>query len=127
MKEFVSAIEESEVDETEEEKFVPFKVDGKELHAYAPHEGQLLFMMANLGRGQNNESRLAAMVNIMLSSLRDEDRDYLESRLLERDRKKRLDPKVIEGVFEFLVEEWFGTPTKQPSDSAPSLPSDGQN
>lgn len=138
MKEFVTAFEESfdederevkiealvkkgksrEEAEKEVDGYVEFKVDDRTLRAYPPHEGQLVFMMANLGRGQSNEARFAAIINVMLSSLRDEDADYLEGRLLERDPKKRLQPKTVEAIFEYLSGEWFGTPTQPQSDSA---------
>jgi ribosome-associated toxin RatA of RatAB toxin-antitoxin module len=45
----------------------------------------------------------------MFESLREEDKDYLESRLLTRDRAKRLSMKKVEGIFEYLMEEWFRT------------------
>lgn len=122
MKEFTTAVAEvvAEDDGTPvEEQFVAFKVDGRELHAYNPTPGQLTFMLANLGRGQTADSRFAAIINIMMESLRDEDKDYLESRLLTRDKAKRLDIKQVEEIFEYLTEEWFGTPTQSSSDSAP--------
>jgi len=116
---------ESEVDS--EEGIVTFKVDGRVLKSYPPTEGQLTFMLASLGRGQSQESRFASMINIMLESLRDEDQDYLESRLLTRDRKTRLPVKMVEQIFENLVEEWFARPTQPQSDSAKSLPTSGPN
>lgn len=89
------------------EAFIPFMVDGKELHAYPPTDGQLTFMLAALGRGQSNEARFASIINIMMESLRDEDKDYLESRLLTRNPKKRLPVTQVEAIFEYLVEQWF--------------------
>lgn len=130
MKEFITAIEETvaESDGTPvEEQYIAFKIDGRELHAYQPTEGQLIFMMAALGRGQTAESRFAAIINIMMASLRDEDADYFESRLLARDPAKRLPVKQIEDVFEYLSGEWFGRPTQPASGSAESQPSAGQN
>lgn len=147
IKEFVTAFEESfdederevrietlikqgktrEEAEKEVDQYIEFKVDDRILRAYPPHEGQLVFMMANLGRGQSNENRFAAIINVMMASLRDEDADYLEGRLLERDPKKRLKPKDIEGIFEYLAGEWFGTPTQPPSDSAGPPQIDGPN
>jgi hypothetical protein len=130
MKEFITAVEEiaHEDDGTPvEEQFVAFKVDGRELHAYQPTDGQLAFMLAALGRGQSADQRFAAIINIMLSSLRDEDADYLEGRLLTRDPKARLPIKQVEAIFEHLTEEWFARPTQPSSDSAPSPQSDGQN
>ena len=136
MKEFTSAVEEVEAQDEREAKVValmeeksipraeaeseiddgepiPFKVDGRELHAYPLAPGQLVFMLASLGRGQSSDQRFAAIINIMLSSLRGDDADYLEQRLLESDPKKRLKVPVIEQIFEYLTEEWFARPTQQ--------------
>ncbi len=110
MKEFVTAVEEvvAEDDGTPvEEQFVAFKLDGREMHAYPPTDGQLAFMLAALGRGQTDDQRFAAIINIMLASLRDEDSDFLESRLLTRDPAKRLKIQQVEEIFEHLTEEWF--------------------
>lgn len=130
MKEFVTAVEES-IQEDEgtpvEEQYVEFKLDDRVMRAYQPTDGQLTFMLAAMGRGQTSDQRFAAIINIMMESLREEDQDYLESRLLTRDPAKRLPVKQIEAIFEYLTEEWFGRPTQPPSDSAPSPQSDGQN
>ena len=106
---------EAEVDGT---KYTEFKIDDRVMRAYQPHEGQLTFMLAALGRGQTQDQRFSAILNIMFESLRDDDRDYLESRLLTRDSKKRIPMKQIEAIFEYLMEEWFARPTQQSSDSA---------
>lgn len=130
MKEFISAVEEVEAEDNGtpvEEQFIPFKVDGRELRAYPPTDGQLVFILAALGRGQSNDQRFAAIINIMLASLREEDRDYLEGRLLDRDPKNRLKPEKIEEIFEYLSEEWFARPTQPQSGSAPSPQIDGPN
>jgi hypothetical protein len=103
--------------EVEDEAFVEFKIDGRVMKAYQPTEGQLAFMLAALGRGQTQDSRFAAILNIMFESLREEDKDYLESRLLSRDPKKRLPMKQIEAIFEHITSEWFARPTQSPSDS----------
>lgn len=114
--------------EVEGESYVEFMLDGRKMRAYWPTDGQLAFMLAALGRGQSQDSRFAAIINIMMESLRDEDQDYLEGRLLTRDPKKRLPIQQVESIFEYLTEEWFGgRPTQPSSGSAPSQPSDGQN
>jgi hypothetical protein len=120
--------------EEELEPFVPFMVDGRELRAFYPTDGQLVFMLASMGRGQSQQGRFSAIVNVMMESLRDEDQDYLEERLLAHDRKKRLALEKLEEIFEYLVGEWFGAgegdperPTQPSSGSAPSQPSDGPN
>lgn len=141
MKEFISAVEDIEAEDEREQKItalmeraenplsredaeaevdrgkpVVFSIDGREMHAFPPHEGQLAFMMASLGRGQTKDQRFAAILNILFESLREEDKDYLESRLLTGDAKKRLSMKTLEGVFEHLTEQWF----------RPSVPSSGE-
>lgn len=92
------------------ESFVEFMLDGRVMRAYQPTDGQLAFMLAALGRGQTNDGRFAAIINIMLECLRDEDKDYLEQRLLSR--KNRLPIKQVEAIFEHLTEEWFARPTQ---------------
>jgi hypothetical protein len=104
--------------EVDGESFVEFTLDGRTLKAYQPTDGQMTFMLAALGRGQSQEQRFAAIINIMMESLRDEDQDYLEGRLLTRDPKQRLPIKKIEEIFEYLTEEWFARPTQSPSGSA---------
>ena len=130
MKEFISAVEEvlteEETGKPAEEQYVEFKIDGRVLHSYPPTEGQLAFMLASLGRGQTNDRRLAAIINIVLSSLRGEDTDYFEQRLLTRDPVQRIGLDMIEQVFEFLIEEWFARPTQPSSDSTPSPTPDTQ-
>jgi hypothetical protein len=121
MKEFKTAVEEAvtEADGTPvKEQGIEFKLDDRVMTAYQPTEGQLTFMLAALGRGQSSESRFASIINIMMESLKSEDRDYLESRLLTRDPKQRLSVQSIEEIFEYLMEEWFGRPTQSPSGSA---------
>lgn len=104
---------EEQVPEVEsEDKPVEFLLDGRTMHAYQPTSGQLAFMLASLGRGQTDDGRFAAIINVMLECLRDDDKDYFESRLLTRDPKKRIGMKTIEGVFEYLTEEWFARPTQ---------------
>lgn len=128
VKKFVSAVVDAVEGEKETEEFTPFELDGRELRAYKPHDGQLIFMLAALGRGQEDSQRFASIINLMMSTLRGEDQDYLESRLLERDPRKRLQPEKIEEIFQWLVEdEWFKDPTQEPSGSATSQPSDGSN
>jgi hypothetical protein len=140
LREFIVAAEEleKELDGTpKEEQYVEIPLvdqdkDGKEtgrrvLRAYPPTDGQLTFMLAALGRGQTSDQRFAAIINIMLSSMREEDQDYLETRLLSRDPKVRLPVQVVEQIFEELIAEWFGRPTPPQSDSAPSPQSDSQN
>lgn len=120
--------EEAEAEIDSELGVISFKLDDRLIKAYPPHEGQLIFLLASMGRGQSSESRFSSIVNIMLESLRDEDADYLESRLLTRDRRKRIPIKQVEDIFRYLVEGWFGGKVSLPaSDSADSPPTGGTN
>ena len=92
---------------------ITFKVDDRVLKAHPPTDGQLAFMLAALGRGQTQDQRFASIINIMLSSMRDEDKDYMESRLLTRNPKLAIPIKQVEQIFEYLIEEWFARPTQQ--------------
>lgn len=130
MKEFTTAFEEAAITEDGtpvEDQFVEFSLDGRTMRSYTPNEGQLTFMMAAMGRGQTSDQRFAAIVNIMISSFRDEDAEYFESRLLTRDPKTRLPIKQVNEIFEYLAGEWFGRPTQSPSASAESPQIAGQN
>lgn len=127
MKEFISAIEENENEENGEDSFVEFKLDGRVMRAYQPDASQLTFLLAALGRGQRNEQRFANIVNIMMSSLREDDADYFEARLLERDPRRKISLKTMEEVFEYIIEQWFGDPTQSPSGSVHSEPPAGEN
>lgn len=138
MKQFALAVEDDILDQEREDKilaliesgktrkeaeeevdpYVEFMVGDRTIRAYRPIEGQVIFMLAALGKGQSKESRLSSILNILFESLREDDKDWLESRLLTRDPRTRLGMKTIEGIFEHCVEGWFGRPTQQPSDSA---------
>lgn len=100
-------------EEADEVAPIEFKMDGRVMRAYPPTPGQLTFMLAALGRGQTKDSRFAAIVNIMMESLHEDDQDYLESRMLSRKRSEKLDLEQLEGAFEYLVGEWFATPTQE--------------
>lgn len=136
MKEFVTAVEDVVAADEREEKIralmaegktredaeaevdgdkpVEFKMDGRVLKAYPLTDGQLAFMLANLGRGQTADQRFAGILNIMLASLKGDDKDYVENRLLlPKGDPKRLGIKELEAVFEYLMEEWFGNPTQE--------------
>lgn len=126
MKKFVTAVTEAEAEE-DRGPAIEYELDGREMKAYRPHEGQLTFMLAALGRGQTDDQRYAAIVNIMMAAHAGQDKDHLEERLIENNPRKRLRLKQLEQIFEFLIEEWFADPTRSQSDSVESEQSDSQN
>jgi hypothetical protein len=129
MKEFILAVEDEAADQEREDAIAAlvaegktreqaevlvdrgapteFKIGDRVLRAYKPNETQLIFLLASLGRGQSKESRMASIVNVMLESLDGDDKDWFEERLLTADAKRRIHPKTIEAVFEYLTSEWF--------------------
>lgn len=125
VKKFITAVEDMEGDD-ERGPGIEYDLDGRTMTAYRPHEGQLTFMLAALGRGQTDDQRYAAIVNLMMKAHRGADADHLEDRLISNDRKTRLRLKQLEEIFEYLVEEWFADPTQSPSDSAESESSDSE-
>lgn len=103
---------EARVAEEDKGEYTEFKLDDRVMKAYRPTPGQIVFMMAALGRGQTQDSRFAAIMNIMFESLDEADKDYLESRMLTRDPRRQIPMKVIEEIFESLAEDWFARPTQ---------------
>lgn len=95
--------------EEEVDKGIPvtFMLDKRKMTAFPPDEAQLALLLASLGRGQKKESRFAAILNIMFESLAEDDKDYLENRMLTSNKAEKISMKQIEGIFEYLVEEWF--------------------
>ena len=102
--------EEAEL-EVDSVDYTEFKLDKRVMRAYKPNSTTLAFMLATLGRGQTKDQRFGAIMNIMFESLRDEDKDHLESRMLTRG-PNQIKMEQIEEIFEYLIEEWFATPTQ---------------
>ena len=130
MREFTTAYEDIENEDAgtpPEEVPIPFMLDGREYKSYPPNEGQLAFMVAGLGRGHTDGDRFGTIVTLIANTLEPEDKDFLEKRMVSRDPKQCLNMKTMEGIFQYLTEEWFARPTQKPSGSAGSPPSDGQN
>jgi len=121
MQEFNTAIKEV----VEDEKFTQFKVDGREMKAYAPDDGQLAMLLATIGRGSSDQDKVAGLINFFCAVLDDEDATYIEVRLLDRKDPFKLDE--VEKIMEWLVEEWGGRPTQPLSVSTPSQESGGPN
>lgn len=99
--------EDKAYEEEERKKAVVFTLRGRKMTAFQPREGQMAFLLANLGRGQTSDGRFAAIVNVMTNSLRGDDKDFFESLLLEGDRRRALKLETVEGIFSYLTEQWF--------------------
>lgn len=117
MKEFRTAaadvIDDPETtDEETERSFVVVKLDDREIKFYEPNDGQLVVMMTALARGMNSAQRVATFMSTLLNSMSEEDRDYIEGRLVSSDPKFRITASELEPIFEHVMSEWFGNPTQ---------------
>lgn len=122
MQEFNTAVKEV-TGETDEG--IAFKIDGEELRAYKPSDGQLAMLMASLGRGSSETDSVAGVINFFVKVLDSSGAKYIENRLLDRDDNFELEQ--VEKVMEWLVGQWSGRPTQPLSVSTASPPSGGQN
>lgn len=128
MLEFEAAVEAAS---TDEEKPIPLDIDEisiaekRKVHAYRPADGQLALLMASMGRGMQANDAIAATVNFFCNLFEDDDRYYIEERLLSR--KRNISIERIQEILEELIEKWSGHPTQSPSDSPTSPASVGLN
>lgn len=93
------------------------------LTAFQPDEAQFAMLMASTGRGVSDMDRIAGIINFFVNILEEDDADYLQGRLLNRNDDFGI-PEV-EAIMEWLSEEWTGNPTQGPSGSTPSSKSTG--
>lgn len=124
MREFNTAVK--EVTEPEEqEQGMPFAVDGVMCRAFRPSDGQLAVLMASTGRHSSTQEQIAGLINFFVAVLDEDSHTYIVNKLL--DRKDPFGLEKVQEIMEWMVEEWSGRPTQQPSASTPSPPSAGQN
>lgn len=124
VKEFITAVEETEREDRNEDTYT-FVVDGVECRCYKPGDGQLAVLLATTGRHSSTQEQIAGIINFFASVLDDSSHHYIVSRLL--DRRDPFGIEQVQGIMEWMVEEWTGRPFESPSGSTRSLPSDGQN
>lgn len=124
MKEFTTAVRAAEEREHEDYAY-PFVVDGRELVAYRPTDGQSAILMAAAGRFTSLTDKIAGAIDFFVSVMDEESRDYLVGRLLDRDDDFGMEE--VEEILEWLTEEWTGRPTKSSSVSTPQRRNGGRN
>lgn len=122
MKEFVSAADEANRDESADNEY-PFVLDAgtpreRELIAYHPGDGQIAILMAETGRHTNLHTKVAGAIDFFQSVFSDDDAVYLRNRLL--DRTDDFGMPTVQAIIEWLLEEWSGRPTGAPSASTRS-------
>lgn len=121
MREFTTAVQAADAEDDKPD--LEFSVDGVMVQAYYPGDGQLAYLMASTGQHQAASEQVAGLINFFVAVLDDESHSYIVNRLL--DRKDSFGLEEVKNIFEWMVEEWSGRPTKQPSDFASSQRSAG--
>ena len=120
-REFVTAVEKSE--ETEEEPLV-FSIDGHEMRAYKPTEGQYALLVMSLGRHTSNLDQFAGVIDFFIQVLDEESERYVVSRMMSRESIIPV-TKIVE-ILNWMVEEWGGRPFQSLSGSTSSPPKGGK-
>jgi hypothetical protein len=121
MKEFTSAIEESEQGL---EAPLEFKIDGRVVRAYRPTDGQFAMVMATLGRHTSMSTKVAGIIDFFVGIMDEQSHQYVVDRLMSRDNQLGFDK--VQEIIEWMVEEWSARPTPSPSGSTRSPKSGGQ-
>lgn len=111
MREFVTAAEKAE--ETEEADLI-FTLDGQELRAYRPTEGQFALLMMAMGRHTAQSEQISGVIEFFITVLSPASQKYVMDRMASRDNA--ISSTTIVEIMEWFVEEWGGRPF--PSQSA---------
>lgn len=123
MKEFTTAANEAAQSPEEKDAGMPFVVDGVECRAFQPKDGQLAVLMATTGRHSSTQEQIAGLINFFVAVLDKPSHTYIVNRLL--DYNDPFGIAEVQGIMEWMMEEWTGRPTQWPSGSTPSPPSGG--
>lgn len=120
MREFVTAVEKK----VEDEPDLVFKIDGQEMRAYRPTEGQFALLMMALGRHVSEPEQFAGVIDFFISVLDEPSQRYVIDRMMSRKDIIPLE-KIIEIMYWF-AEEWGGRPFPSPSVSTSSRRNGGR-
>jgi hypothetical protein len=100
-------------------------VNKVECHAYDPTEGQVIMMITEvMGRRANIADKIAGFIDFFTDVLDEESKDYVIHRLL--DPNDTFGIEDVQPIVFWLMEEFGGRPTRQPSDYLPSRKAGGQ-
>lgn len=122
MREFVTAAEKTV--ETEEEADLIFAIDGHEMRAYKPTEGQFALLMMAMGRHASNVDQFAGVIDFFIQVLDEPSERYVVERMMSRRDIIPME-KIVE-IMEWMIEEWGGRPFPKPSASTSSRRNGGR-
>ena len=124
MREFVTAVEDAVDQEENEEPGLVFSIDGEEMRAYKPTEGQFALLMMAMGRHASSQDSFAGIIDFFISVLDEDSERYVISRMQSRSNIIPLE-KITE-ILEWMIEEWGGRPFQKRSASTSSPPKGGR-
>lgn len=106
MKEFTTQVREV----VEDEKVMKFKVDGHELVAHYPKDGQLAMLMVAVGRHRTESEQIGGVIDFFVQVMDRESHTYIVDRLLDYEDEFGL--AEVTAIMEWMIEEWTGRPTQ---------------
>jgi hypothetical protein len=124
MKDFVTAAKTVAEKDTPDEGITRFKIDGKEMVAYKPEDGQLILLMATTASHSNLHEKIAGVINFFVAVLDEKSHHHIVGRLMDRDDDFGIEE--VTDIMHELIEEWSGNPTEGVSGSSPSRSRAGQ-
>jgi hypothetical protein len=116
MREFVTALEKSQ--EEGDEADLHFKIDGYELRAYKPTEGQFALLVMAMGRHTTEMDQFAGIIDFFIQVLDENSQRYVIDRMMSRTDIIPMG-QIVE-IMEWMIEEWGGRPFQKPSASTSS-------
>lgn len=123
MKEFITAAEIQEQEDREEVDLI-FKIDGQEMRAYKPTEGQFALLMMAMGRYQAQTDQVAGVIDFFINVLDEPSKAYVVKRMM--GRTNIIPAEQIVDILYWMIEEWGGRPTQSPSVSTSSRRNGGR-
>lgn len=124
MREFVTAAEKAEESDEGGPEPLVFAIDGQELRAYQPSEGQMALLMMAMGRYTTQTDQFAGLLDFFIQVLDFESEQYVLNRM--SNRETTIPIEVIGDILTWMVEEWGGRPFQKRSGSTSSRPSAGR-
>jgi hypothetical protein len=132
MREFTTVVTEIQERLGDDEWPLEFKLDGRVMHFRRPHGGEGVLLITAMAMHNDIMSKFSSTLDIVSRVLRPDDRDWLNSRMLDtRDPMHIQAPTIMAGgegeggVVQEIVRQWGGRPTESPSPSSESPPDAG--
>lgn len=132
MREFTTVATEVKESLGDEEWPLEFMLDGRVMHFRRPHGGEGVLLITAMAMHNDIMSKFSSTLDIVSRVLRPDDREWLNSRMLDvRDPMHIQAPTIMAGgdngggVVHEIVAQWGGRPTGSPSPSSASPPDAG--